>query len=476
MSCASPRPPGRASRWRGWGLLQVAGVAVVLAGAIRVDATNSSREVTVRSRSGQFIVHSPLATGPSLGQSLVTTNLGTIAIQPDPLAVSAERIRRRLLVEFGLPDQWQGRIHLFIFPDTRAGTVPIMGATRFADGWQYSIQLPARLDPQTLTRVILQALLTELANRTPGPNAPELPIWFVEGLAAEFLATSGPDLVVQTNELLDKRDAGPGLWGQLQPSTRQVRIGDLQRAIAQRLREEAPLSFNELALPEPTMLQPANRARYTLSAQVFVRELLELPDARRMICNFLARLPRTLNWQTAFIGAFQVHFPTLADAEKWWAVTASQVSGFDKAITWERPEALERFAAALSVPVDVHRTASASPSRQALSPQRVLVDLDQQSQMRVLRTKVSQLERLREQMPEELVPLVNGYISAFEAYLEARPKSGYAPIGRAQSAVNPHVLLRDTTRQLDQLDRVRAAVATAPTTGPVNQATNPEQK
>ncbi|MCX8107203.1 MAG: hypothetical protein N3G20_00195, partial [Verrucomicrobiae bacterium] len=161
--------------------------------------------VTVQSSSGQFSVHSPYPTTPSLGQLVREPESDIVTLQPDPLAVAAERVKGALLRELGLRDLWRGRIQLNIRPGLSRSSAPlVVVATRFTDTWLYTLELPEQIGQDVLLRLLLQALLMELANRTDGPYSPELPLWLVEGMAERLQNLAGPDLIPRPTPLLGK--------------------------------------------------------------------------------------------------------------------------------------------------------------------------------------------------------------------------------------------------------------------------------
>lgn len=448
----SPPPPG------GWQALWLLALLLAPAQTLILAAPMDGTQTTVRSRSGQFVVQSPLQTTPSLGQALATTNRNFITLQPDPVAVSAERIKQRLLREFELQDRWQGKIHVRLHPNRRSGADYYFVARWFGDGWQYSLELPERIEAMTFVQAIVQALLTELANRMPGPYPVELPVWLVEGIAAELLATIGPDLVLETNPLLGRLGA-PG--GELIPSVRYQKFTEHRRTLQKYLNIHPPLTFNALCLPTPALLAPAERQLYTASAQVFFTELWALPNGRAMLLSMLGRLSRTLNWQTAFLAAFQNSFRNLAEVEKWWAVTATQFTGRTEAAVWSPADTLARLDQALTVAVDIRRSAAGRPARETVSLQRVLGEMGLQQQLPVLRTKYSQLELVQSLAPPALLPLINAYLSALGDYLEQRPKAGYTPAGKGQPAISARALVHTAVARLDALDARRASAQQA---------------
>ncbi|MGC8989940.1 MAG: hypothetical protein ACP5MD_07450, partial [Verrucomicrobiia bacterium] len=90
------------------------------------ETATGKAAVVVQSSSGQFTVHSPYPTTPSLAQLIRQPESQVIALQPDPLAVAGERVKLALLRELGLRDRWQGRIRLNIRSDISQWGTPLV--------------------------------------------------------------------------------------------------------------------------------------------------------------------------------------------------------------------------------------------------------------------------------------------------------------------------------------------------------------
>ncbi len=107
---------------------------------------------------------------------------GLVTLEPELMTVSAERIKSALLAELHEPDRFQGRIQIFIRPvGPEAMQIGIV-STHYADGWQYAVEVPERVDEKKLLAALVEVLLAEMSNRTQGDHAAELPAWFVFGM------------------------------------------------------------------------------------------------------------------------------------------------------------------------------------------------------------------------------------------------------------------------------------------------------
>ena len=374
-------------------------------------------------------------------------------VQPDPLAVSCERIKSALLRELGAPDRWRGKVHLWIKPGTSPEAPLRVLSTRFTDGWQHSIQVPDEIDASALLRVVIQALLTEIASRYPGEHAPEIPVWLLEGFTGELGASVGPDMIVKPSALLSKVGQS---WGQLEPNSRNQRMTDDIDALQARLRESPPLSFNQLSFPAPQQLMGPGLLGYQASARLFLRGLLRLPGGKQALWSMLSQLTQRLNWQTAFLTAYQGQFRRLLDVEHWWALTLVRFTGRENTSAASREVSLERLSDVLHVRVEVRTSPKSAPRRTSISLQQVIRDWDGARQQQVLRFKLSQLRTLQLEAPADVASLLGEYISVLGGYREQRFRAGPTSGRRGQGTAESQVLLRDTLRRLDELDRKAA--------------------
>jgi hypothetical protein len=389
-----------------------------------------------------------------------------ISLEPDPVAVSCERIKDALLQELGAPDRWQGQIHLWLRPVMSLGEPLRVASTRFADRWQHAVQLPEQVEATVLVRLMVQALLTEIATRWPGPNPPEIPIWLVEGLTGRLLARAGPDLALEPNALINKVGE---FWGQVLPSTRHQRPAEVTAALRRQLQSRAALTFTELSLPSTEMLTGENLDHYRACAQLLVGELLRLPNGPQTLWAMLQQLTQHLNWQTAFLLAYQAHFPRLLEVEKWWALTVTQFTGRDEANAWPLPTSLQKLEDLLQVSMEIRTGPNSLPRRVVVPLQQVLGGWEFAQQIQLLQLKLHQLEFLQARMPPELLPLVSNYLATLKRYLEGRMLPSMARGHQRQAPVPATALLRQTLRALDELDRQRAKLAPlnpAPTNSP----------
>ncbi len=426
-----------------------ASVLLVALVALAGTATGKTA-VAVQSSSGQFIVHSPYPTTPSFAQLIRQPESQVITLQPDPLAVAGERVKMALLRELGLRDRWQGRIRLNIRSDmSQSGTPLVVVATRFADGWAYTLDLPEQIERDALVRLLLQALLMELANRNSGPFSPELPIWLLEGMSERIQSLVGPELVPQQAPLLGR--VGPQL-ARMPPMVKdQIGFGAAE-ALRNWLREHPPLSFNDLSLPPPR-LQGDNLKTYRASAQLFVSALLQLPNGKRAMTDMISLLPQRLNWQTAFLEAYRAHFPRLLGVEQWWALVSLQFLAGTEPHSWSPQLTRRKLDEVLQVLVERRAPQEQTPVRGPVPLQEIIRQTPYRVHRELLRGRLAQLEVLQQNAAPEFVPLINQYAKILREYVyrPARSTRNTPGAGRTSSSIQPAA--REVVSKLDQLDR-----------------------
>jgi hypothetical protein len=283
-------------------------------------------------------------------------------------------------------------------------------------------------------------LLLEMANRNVGEGLTDIPSWLTEGLARLIPDSAGPGLVPQPNTLLVRAE---------------VKADPVEIACA-RLQNRNPLTFDELSLPRSEQLKGADLDLYQAAAEVFVLELLRLPDGRSRLGNMLAMLPGCFNWQTAFFQAYRPEFRNPLEVEKWWALTLLDLSRRQQ---WRgQPPALtsDALAAILTVSVQVRDSSHHLPVPSKLSLQTLVERWHYSVQKPILLAKISQLSVLRVNGSPPLIPLVDKYRTVLQTYLRQQEQGGInEPLNRGVIPVRSRLLVRNLIRQLDTLDQQR---------------------
>jgi hypothetical protein len=445
----SAAAPGTASRRER--CLRGLALGLLVAVAPAADAA-----VSVHSHSGQFIDQSPQATPPSLARVVPPSTNSMLTLHPDPLAVSGERIKSAVLAELGWPDRWQGKIFLSIDPRGRPVAQPTPVARRYSDGWQYSLPLPQEIEGTALIRGLVHVLLLEMANRNPGPNVPEIPVWLIEALTGQVLSRVGPDPLAKPNPVSGKY--GNAL-GQLVSTMSERGLADEDRKVLDLALSQTLPSFEELSLPAYEHLHGAELDRYRACCQLLFVSLRRLPQGDHLLAAFLGQLSQHLNWQTAFLSAYAPVFPRLLDIEKWWALTAQRVNVARGQVLLPGHTGLAWLGDLAGFEVEVREAANAPVRRERVTLQRVITEWGFSRQGPVLTVRQEQFRRLAPNLPGDLRVLAEGYADTLSDYVGQRTRLGYQPGLPGQTAAALASILRTTFARLETLDARRQALA-----------------
>jgi hypothetical protein len=407
--------------------------------------------VTIRSRSGQFLLRGlPLNTEHFGG---TTNGLSYVRLDPRVFAVSCERIKEAVLSELGMTDHWRGMIAVVLHP-TQYDHEPIeVTSTRYKNNWGYRMDIPERVDRRQVIKALVEVLLLEVANRKAGTRSAELPPWLAQGLTSHLEATSLANISLEPETSLVKRERHP----------------DPLKEVRESLRSQPALNFNELSLPHEELLSEPHVRFYGLCAHLFVHELLQFKDGRRCLQEMTLRLPEHLNWQTAFLKAFANHFPRLLEADKWWSLVAASYQGKESSMLWSQTETWRQLESILSTAVDVRLRPEELPIKTTVKLQNILMEWDYLKQFPVLRLKINHLQALRLRVSPGMEPLLDGYRSTLEFYLQKRgeavPDNGKLKRG-ARKAID------EAVKRLNELD-LRREEMQRPTDRPATAQAEP---
>lgn len=380
--------------------------------------TSASKQITVR--------------GLPQRSLLANGNQGEhVYVDPALLIVTSETVKRALQRELVWDDRWQGKIVINVHPLRFDREPPAIVPFRSHDGWGYRVELPDQLERERLLQCLVEVLLLEFANRAAGPQLATLPPWLTEGLTAHLVEGPLAGLTLYAHTLREISDAPQVL------TARTTRSQERGAALRQMVQEQGALNVDQLNWPEFNPHDPAQARAYHDSAHLFIRELLRLPGGPAALSAMLATLPEHLNWQTAFLRAFNPHFRRMLDVEKWWAVAVMQLKTHDTALTWSGVEAQRKLEEALFTPLHLQSAQAETPRLTPVALQTVINDWDFQEQVSLLRGKLVQLQLTRLRLPPELGALANSYRAVLEKYLRVRAKAWFAVTGRnaAEEAV-----------------------------------------
>jgi hypothetical protein len=434
--------------------------ALSLNGQTRAQVSFPAPNAT-RSVSGQFIItgaaSSRLAATPA-----VATNADFVRLEPALLAVSAERIREALYRELNPEHRGlnptpppSGKIFLVLHQAQSSDETVTVISRHSADSWDYQIQLPDVLPRTRFLRALTGVLLLQSANRDTQPRSAEIPAWLTDGLSQELLAAEGQKIILSS--------PARTVTGRPDSRTLTTREGlDPLAGVRRVLRGQTPLTFAQLSWPNEAQLAGADGGVYRASAQLFVNQLLELPEGPAHLRTLLASLPVFYNWQTAFQSVFREYFPRPLDVEKWWAVQVVSFMARDPGPAWTPAVSRDKLAEILRVPVEMRSASNALPAHAEISFQAVLRNFDWPRQAAILQPKLRDLELSQLRMAPQFAVLADGYRQVLTDYLEPGKHTRPArSLGKHPPPVVPKPKVADTVKKLDALDAQRRAVESA---------------
>jgi hypothetical protein len=453
------------------GVVQAAAVGALLGAAPGVaTAQVSSRDlVSVRSYSGQFIVYA--ARNPPAPPAALTlgANQSLVRLEPTLTAVSCERIKGLLLRELGATTTWSGTIYLVLYPArSPADTITII-SEKSKNRWQYRVDCPDRVDRVRFVRGVVNALLLEQSNRTALTRAAEIPLWLSEGFTQLLLASNEAEIILPPPRATAN---GLNFSATMVKGRKQTLLEQAQK----KLHGRPPLTFENLSWPAEDELAGSESELYSGSAQLFVGELLRLPDGPASLRAMLAQLPQRYNWQFAFLDAFHARFQRPLDVEKWWALSLTSVTGRNPTETWTQEESWQKLEQAIRFAAPASGGTNGAPARAEITLQTIIREWDPPRQGQALLDTLQELARLRPRIAQEFISLVRDYSRTLQTYLQQRDHPGsmlpFARRAARRRAVEAAV------ERLATLDAMREALRPAPkavtsTQGPTPPAPAP---
>ena len=404
-------------------------------------AFDAAAAATATSRSQQFIVHGKPPPAAKFGRLRTAEDLNPVLeLQPQALAITAERIQLAVLQRLGAtPAGGRGRFHLFLIPTNTFGPGPIQIIPRaFREGWQFHVGVPESIDWHRLVRGLSEVVLLELANREGQGGLARPPLWLNEGLSGILEIEDGRSLIQEPEVSV----------------VRAGRRGDPLAEARRRLADSGPLAYSDLAQPPASLAMDTNLfARFQSSAILFTQQLLAEEKGPARLRQAVALSPQFLNWELALLRAYEGRFLSALDIEKWWAVNAMVVLSRDPLRRWTREQTVARLRSVMWEATSIQSGTNAPATRRQVSVGELISSMDFAAQREVLQRKQGQLRELYRQAPDELLPLIEDYFRTLENYLTLRQAAGVDPTGRGAIEVRSQLLVRETVRRLNALDR-----------------------
>jgi hypothetical protein len=436
---------------------QTAILAGVLAALTVANAQRPPDNAIVGSVSGQFFV-SARGTSGAMHSLDLAASPGMVNLEPALTAVSCERIKRKLLRELAMRDQWQGKIFVVLLPAQSGDDSVAVAPEWFAGNWNCGIQLPDVVDHERFVETVVRACLLEIANRNARGHSTEVPEWLVRGFAHQLIGSDEEQLILSpptaTENGFSVKRIGVILTDNPRVSGPNIRrLNPLADSI-EVMRTNTPLTFDDLSWPGEEQLSGNARKAYGSSAQLFVDQLLRLKNGPASLSMMLAQLPNYLNWQFAFLDAYHNDFDSPLEVEKWWALQSVQFTGRDMLNLLGPEESWKQLDELLHVPIDV--TIGPAPAmRTEIKFQTVIHGWSRPRQLEMLRKKLWDLGVLRMRISPDYVPLLDEYQQVLQDYYKDRSSST-----RKAPQYGPLLdkLENEVIQKLDALDDKRAVM------------------
>jgi hypothetical protein len=430
----------------------IAGTLAVLSAAHAQWPPNTAM---VGSASGQFFVGAR-----SMSVSPRSIDLARapdmIMLEPALLAVSCERVKQALLHELDMQDQWQGKIFVVLRPARSVNDPARVMPEMLGGNWDCGVELPDVVNRDRFVETIVRACLMEIANRNARDHATEIPEWLARGLTRQLLGSSAIKLILppplvkengfnvsrMTMDFSDAPHSKPG---------DQTRMLNPLAEAAGILRTNQPITFDQLSWPSDEQLSEDDADVYGSSAQLFVADLLRLPNGAANLRAMLAKMPDNFNWQLAFLDAFHGTFQEPLDVEKWWALQLTDFSGRDLLHLLTPEESWSQLNALFQFPIEV-QIGAAPAMRTDISFQTIIRGWSRTRQLQMVKKKLWELDMLRLRVAPDFIPLVDGYRETLQDYQKKRSTSLRLLFGGPA----PDKAINEAVERLDALDARRA--------------------
>jgi len=389
---------------------------------------------TFVSETGQFIIHAYPT--PQFQDRSSLTNSAIVELEPQFLAVTAERTKRVLLQELAQDDAYRGKVHLIIL-DRVPPDYPITLVSRvYSDGFEYQMGIPRQIENVKLIKGLIQAMLQEYANRRSHRSS-ELPAWLVEGMTREVLSSVTPIFIANK-----------------QPVTIEIRGYDRLNRARTFFSTNSGLTINELSFPD--FSDAVQMKRFQNGAHLFVHELLRQPGGPQVMSRFIQALPFSFNWQKAFYDVYRSQFHSPLQLEKWWALVWADFNSKRQQEKWSLGLSLEKLQGMLMTSLEHRVQTNSIPQRREANLQELLSETGFSLQKAVLEQKLQQLYFLSFNLSPEASALAEGYQEVIKSYLDQKTGSEYRPGLRIEPETRDEYVIKNTVKELNRLDQLMA--------------------
>ena len=386
------------------GLMRILLPLLIFASSLNGQNLRPGHSIT--SRSKQFVITSSVNGGarPITGKSQPIPK--QVLLTPAALATFAGSVRQQWLRQFGINQEWQGRLYLHIVSGKLGDTPDVRRIPSPKGGWDYRAILPQQISGRTLTQVIINLLLKEFSGRY-SMEEPNIPPWLTTGCSELLLQPSGPVLFVPFHT------HGGGGISFNHPQ-------DPLHASRKVIKNLPAVSFLTLSLPPPDLIQGEKQAQYRAYSHLLIYKLLKEEGGAKRIQYYLREIPKHKNTPSA-LGVAYGH-ETMLQIEQWWSLAQTQFRSRDAFNRWRPKVILGHLSDSLLLQT------STTPSSTESKPQQKLISIQEfigkgirTKHAEKLRPLLQRLRFLQVNAPPETARLIQDYYSVIESYLGVKP-------------------------------------------------------
>ena len=403
---------------------------------------------TLQSKSGQFVITwaNDLVHTPHL--NTLERSRGFIALTPDLVSFTAERIKEGIIEALGVQDTWRNKIRI-TFSSGRRNTQPFVTLpTRYSNGWGYRVLLKPKISEDVWVRNLVHVILLEMVNRPSPEHMCDPPAWLVEGLRQYVVHSSLLDPSLTVGDMIEvgnsnNRLGKPVPWFYKRKSTFLAK---------EFLRANDPLTAGQIFEASSGITSSSN---FRHCAHLMFAEMLQINQGARLMHRFIELLPQYFNAQTAFHRAYSQTFPNMLELEKWWAVTTASITQFNDKRRWDMEKSLYELGAILNPPAKVALDKDSLPAWRKFTFKDVLAYWEGEQRIAQLDHITQQLKLLKAQSLLEIIPLVDQYLTFIGEFKDHLSQVGFAPDRRGELMARESQIIKSGLRRLAKLEKER---------------------
>lgn len=425
-------------------------ITFLLVGIGLITFLATSHGKTLQSKSGQFVISwasDPLST-PSL--NTLERGQGFIALTPDLISLTAERIKDGIMEALGVEDTWRNKIRITINTGSRKTQSFVTFPTRYSNGWGYRVLLKTKISEDIWIRNLVHVILMEMVNRSSPEHMCDPPAWLVEGLRQHVVHSSLADHSLTVDDMIEVG----GVNGRLGKPVPWFYKRDSTFLAKQFLRGNNPLTAEQIFQANSEL---ASTPHFRHSAHLMFAELLKTPQGVDSMHRFVELLPQYFNAQTAFHQAYHDSFPNMLELEKWWAVITASVTQFNDQRRWDMAKSLSELGAILNPQAKVAFDKESLPTWRQFVFQDILAYWRGEERIATLDHITRQLQLLKAQSVLEVIPMVDKYIAFIRDFKDQLRRVGFSPKQKGQPILRESQAINNGLRRLAKLEQEREA-------------------